>query len=347
MQVRGVWRQRQAPHHLRQSRGRLKVVDSGAPCRYYSPMEWPSNSEVEKWLRSQMVVDGRVTDAGAGTWSKCWSFSSSAQLLLVKIGPHQDDLRADVHAARWSSQVLPIPSVLKSGDVFGAGFVIMEYRSGNPLEASSAAEWTQLIPSVVDMLEGLRTADVSQSRGWGDWAETMHGRFSLWTDFLADSATPPTERIGEWEQFLRSFSDISTLFDAGVADLQEQRMRSFARSLVHGDLLYRNVHVASGRVNGVFDWGCAQYGDHLYDLSWFEFWAPWFPEFQFADLLAALRERWAQAGYVPTDFDQRRRACLLSIGVSHLGWFGSLRNPVELRKTATRIAELTGMSDAF
>jgi hygromycin-B 4-O-kinase len=303
-------------------------------------MDWPTDLEVERWLRSQLAVDGGVTLAGAGSWSRCWSFTHSERLLLLKIGPHQDDLRADVHAARWSTDVLPIPAILETGEAFDAGFVIMEYKPGTPLEASSPEAWGQLIPGVVDLLEGLRTADVSQWRGWGSWAESMHGNFDGWNQFLADSAAPPTARIGEWEKFVRSFSEVSAVFDQGVSVLREQRVHSVERSLVHGDLLYRNVHVANGQVSGIFDWGCALYGDHLYDLSWFEFWAPWFPEFRFADLQEALFERWALVGYEPVEFDQRRRACLLSIGVSHLAWFGSQRNQEQLQKTVTRLREL-------
>jgi hypothetical protein len=157
----------------------VKSVGLGRTCRYYLTMDWPTDLEVERWLRSRLAVDGGVTLAGAGSWSKCWSFTHSARLLLAKIGPHHDDLRADVLAARWSSDVLPIPAILESGEAFDAGFVIMEYKPGAPPEASSADAWGQLIPSVVDLLEGLRTADVSQLHGWGCWTESMHGNFDL------------------------------------------------------------------------------------------------------------------------------------------------------------------------
>ena len=48
------------------------------------------------------------------------------------------------------------------------------------------------------------------------------------------------------------------------------------RHLIHSDLLNYNVLVADGRISAVIDWGCAMYGDFLYDLAWFEFWAPWY-----------------------------------------------------------------------
>lgn len=301
-------------------------------------MIWPTDEQVQSWLQTHTVVEGVVQPAGAGAWSRCWSFVSRGRQLIAKIGPHHDDLRADVHASRWSSPGLPIPQVVDHGESFGFGYVIMDRCEGAPLETADAAEWRVLEPNVVELLEALRLADVTAWSGWGSWNARL-GTFTSWDAWLASTATP-SERIGPWQEFLRSFPDAAAAFDAGVALLQVPQKHTVPRSLIHGDLLYRNVHHSDGRITGVFDWGCAMYGDHVFDLSWFEFWSPWHPGIDFASLRAALGERWAATRYVAHDFEQRRRLCLLQIGVSHLAWHASQHDEPELRQTLRRLNEL-------
>ena len=76
----------------------------------------------------------------------------------------------------------------------------------------------------------------------------------------------------------------------------------------------RNVLVQEERITAVFDWGCALYGDHLYDLAWFEFWAPWTPQLDIEHLKAQLLRRWQEVGYAPEDKEARLTACYLHIG---------------------------------
>ena len=54
-----------------------------------------------------------------------------------------------------------------------------------------------------------------------------------------------------------------------------------ARYLVHSDLLNNNVLAAGDRVAAVLDWGCAVYGDFVYDLAWF--WQSWYPAWHAID----------------------------------------------------------------
>jgi hygromycin-B 4-O-kinase len=49
--------------------------------------------------------------------------------------------------------------------------------------------------------------------------------------------------------------------------------------MVHSDLLNRNVLVAGDKISAVLDWGSSFFGDTLYDIAWFHFYEPWYPEF--------------------------------------------------------------------
>jgi hygromycin-B 4-O-kinase len=52
------------------------------------------------------------------------------------------------------------------------------------------------------------------------------------------------------------------------------------RSMIHSVLLKRNVLTAEGKISAIIDWGCAMYGDFLYDLAWFSYWSPWYSTMQ-------------------------------------------------------------------
>ena len=112
------------------------------------------------------------------------------------------------------------------------------------------------------------------------------------------------------------------------------------RSLVHGDLINRNVLVDDRRLTGVFDWGCSLYGDHLYDLAWFEFWAPWYPKLDIRALRAELERRWRKMGYAPANQDARLTACYLRIGLDHLAYNATLGDWTALDATAARMRAL-------
>jgi hygromycin-B 4-O-kinase len=114
------------------------------------------------------------------------------------------------------------------------------------------------------------------------------------------------------------------------------------RSLIHADLINRNVLVDGGRIAGIFDWGCARFGDHLYDLAWFEFWASWYPRLDITLLRSALAARWVEAGYTPHDLDARLLACHLHIGLDHLAYNAHTGDRANLLATAARMRELVG-----
>ena len=102
----------------------------------------------------------------------------------------------------------------------------------------------------------------------------------------------------------------------------------------------RNVLVEENRISGVFDWGCSCFGDHLYDLAWFEFWAPWHPNLDVPLLRAALEARWRKVGYTPTHLTERLHACYLHIGLYHLAYNAWLRDWPTLSATAQQMCKL-------
>ena len=76
-----------------------------------------------------------------------------------------------------------------------------------------------------------------------------------------------------------------------------------------GPLLNRNVLVAGdgSRLVAVFDWGCSAYGDFLYEVAWFTFWAPWHAGLAAIDFRSVMRGHYDATGLDVPFFDERLR----------------------------------------
>jgi hygromycin-B 4-O-kinase len=88
------------------------------------------------------------------------------------------------------------------------------------------------------------------------------------------------------------------------------------QDVVHGDLFNRNVLVSGGNVTAVLDWGCSMYGDHLYDVAWLAFCAPYTSGFDRLSFRRAARRHYADAGIAPDDFDRRVDCYEVHIGLA-------------------------------
>jgi hygromycin-B 4-O-kinase len=108
------------------------------------------------------------------------------------------------------------------------------------------------------------------------------------------------------------------------------------RHLVHSDLLYGNVLVAGDRVAAVFDWGCAMYGDFLYDVAWLSFFAPWFPGLDAIDVRGSVRAHYDAIGLTVADFDTRMRAYEAHVGLASQTYQALIGDWDELARTARR-----------
>jgi len=257
---------------------------------------------------------------GKGAWSDCFAFRSDDFHYVIRIGPYLDDFEKDRIAAAYAEPRLPIPRVLAVGNGLGGFYAISTRIHGSPLEVCAANDWPALVPSLVAALEVLRTT-VPTCNGWGVWGPTGDAPFASWRGFLlAVGDDPQDRRTHGWRAKLAARPAAAASFASFFERLETVAHDDVPRSLVHGDLVNRNVHVEAGRILGIFDWGCSMYGDSLYDLAWFEFWAPWHPNLDVGHLRSAVEASWEQHGYLPEHHEQRRLACLLHIGLDHLAY---------------------------
>ena len=74
------------------------------------------------------------------------------------------------------------------------------------------------------------------------------------------------------------------------------------------------------RLVAVFDWGCSAYGDFLYEVAWFTFWAPWHAGLAAIDFRSVMRGHYDATGLDVPFFDERLRCYELHIGLTHLAY---------------------------
>ncbi len=281
---------------------------------------------------------------GAGAWSQCFAFTHADRALVIRFGKHVGDFYKDRRAHAYDAPSLPIPEVLDIGPAFDGYYCISSRVVGAPLELVGATQWCTLVPALARAMEALRTADISITTGIGGWNADGQAEFGSWSAFLLSCAVDsPTHRTHGWRQKLDRHAVGAATFDWGYALLQTVATVPAPRCLVHCDLANRNVHVIEDTITGVFDWGCSLFGDHLYELAWFEFWAPWTPSLDMVLLRRQLDYAWRASGYRPDHVAERLRACYLHIGLGHLGYNAFTGNVESLEGTAHRLRALVAI----
>ena len=287
-------------------------------------------------------VPADVVLIGEGAWSRCFGFRRSDDELVIRFGKHVDDFEKDRWAYRYATPDLPIPEVIEVGP-YGDGYYAISTRvHGMPLEDVSPAQWRAVVPSLVAALEAMRTTDISSTTGVGGWGCNGNASLARWSEHLlaVDADTPDRRTYGWRKRLADSSPQGEAAFRWGYDLLKAVARDSVPRCLLHCDLINRNVLVDNARISGIFDWGCSLYGDHLYELAWFEFWAPWSPQLDVPYLRSSLEARWHDVGYIPEDKDARLMACYLHIGLDHLAYNAYLGDWATLLATADRMKAL-------
>ena len=275
---------------------------------------------------------------GEGAWSRCFGFRWNDKELAIRFGNHFEDFRKDQLAYAYTTAGLPIPKVLDIGRAFDGYYAISTRVHGVPLETLSSTKWLAIVPLLVSVLEAMRTTDLSSTLGFGGWGIEGKAPHLSWSShLLAIGDDPPNHRTHGWRKRLATSSRGEAAFRWGFDLLKTVANDSVPRCLVHCDLINRNVLVHEDRISGVFDWGCSLYGDHLYELALFEFWAPWFPELNMHSLRSEVERRWRDVGYAPEDKEDRLTACYLHIGLDHLAYNAYLGDWPAVSETAERM----------
>jgi aminoglycoside phosphotransferase (APT) family kinase protein len=274
-----------------------------------------------------------VVELRGGDWSSAFGFQLDGHDLVARFGRWRDDFEKDAAAMAFAGPDLPIPRVLEIGDAFEGAYAISERHFGIFLEELDAEDFQRVLPSLLRALDTLRSVPVPDARGmpWSVWLRNL----------LIDR---PGARVSGWRHKIATSPELDALFVAG-RDAFEELVDACPdlQHVLHLDLINRNVLVADdrARLEAVFDWGCLAYGDFLYDVAWFTFWAPWHPGLAATDIRAAVLDHYATTGVGVENFNERIRCYELHIGVHHLAYNTFVPGrETDLAEIASRLTEL-------
>lgn len=297
--------------------------------------------EIEAFLNAHF--DGGVrafAPIGAGDWSQAFSFQHDSAALVARFGEHGEDYVKDRLAFRFTHPDLPIPRVREIGQALGRHLCISDRAYGEMLESLDAERMRRIVPAVFRAFDTLREADVSASTGFGGWNADGNAPFTTWKEYLLAVDTE-SDRVHGWHKALAESPTGIGPFQKTLDYLKAHiHLCPETRHLLHNDLLHFNVLVADDRINAVVDWGNSLYGDFLYELAAFSFYAPWYPAMSPIDWALEARLHFEEKRIPVPNFEERLRCYEAHIGLDGMAYNAFTRSWTELADTANRTLAL-------
>jgi hygromycin-B 4-O-kinase len=304
-------------------------------------------ADVAAFLTARFGHDvSAVSSIGQGAWSRAYAFQHLGTECIIRFSTLDEDFHKDRIAAGYSSRDLPIPAVIEIGETDGGFFAISARASGGFLDDLDEAQMRGLLPTLFTALDAARRVDLSASTGYGSWGADGNAPHTSWrAALLAVAEDRPGERTHGWRERLVASPTGCGPFDEALARLDALIPGSAeARHLIHSDLLNFNVLVEDGRISAVIDWGCAMYGDFLYDLAWFEYWSPWYPAWRGIDFRGEAVRHYASIDLAVPRFEERLTCCQIHIGLAAQAYNAFKERWVALEEIALHTLEVARVS---
>ena len=301
-------------------------------------------TQVEQFLAQhtgQAVTD--VMPLTGGEWSQAFAFNMDGKSYVVRFGRHVEDYKKDKVASSFASKYLPIVPVTEVGCAFDEYFAISEQAFGEMLDELDAGSMHRIVPAVMQMLNALRNADVSKSRGYGMWDADGDAPHTSWKEYLLGvGCDDPERRIHGWREKLANSPTGDRVFMDAHERLKELvEVCPEERHLIHGDLLNRNALVKDNQMSAVIDWGNSMYGDFLYDLAWISYCVFWHPAMKGIDWEAEAEKYYTSIGVTIPHFKERLLCYKIHIGLDAQSYNAYMERWDELKINTEKTLELT------
>jgi hygromycin-B 4-O-kinase len=288
-------------------------------------------------LRSRGREPGALAPLAGGEWSQAYAFRDGERELVVRAGDHLEDFQKDRLAMRLASPDLPVPRLLEIDELPAGGYLAVSERvaPGVWLEDLEGSALDTALPAIERMLAAIRNVDTSDTTGYGPWDSEGNAPCPSWSEALLAVSDGLQVRLPGWRAKLEASPTGAGPYDRALAELERLAPEApDERCPIHADLLHRNVIVEHARIAGVFDWGCAMYGDGAYDLAWLQFWSPWHPGWDAIDVL--------ELGHGIPDLERRIVICGLHIGLANLAYQAFTERWDDVAATSRRMLGLLG-----
>jgi len=224
-----------------------------------------------------------------GEWSQAYSFFYNNQKYVIRWCNSSETFEKDAFAYTFLNRDLPVPKITHTGVKYKKYYAISEFVEGNFIDSLKAEELEITIPALLRLFDALRTADLSQASGW-----LVNLKRSSMGTKVFDKLYEKLEKL--------------------VIYCPEQR------ELIHSDLLNFNLLVKDSEINGVIDWQCSLYGDSLYDIALFAYYAPWYPQFESTKLVERAIDHFKSTAQNTSHIEERLHCYLLHIGLGSIAY---------------------------
>ena len=236
----------------------------------------PSISAQDTIQFLQEKMNGEISELSlmsGGHWSQAYSFVHDHKKYVLRWCYSSETFEKDAAASLFSCEAMPIPQLTHSGSHFDTYFAISEFAQGEFIDRLAAEELHQTLPALFDLFDALKNADLTKTTGYGGWDKNGNGSNKSWKEFLLEVNHDYYTDLANSSVGAKAFDQLYEQFSALVELCPE------VRELIHGDLLHYNLLVSDTKISALIDWQCSIYGDALYDVAWFIFYEPYFPQF--------------------------------------------------------------------
>lgn len=301
------------------------------------------NTDVQEFLQNRTDKDiNGVTPVGNGEWSQAFFYKENDIQKVIRFSDIDDDFMRDQFAYSYSSQKLPIPEIEEIGKASRGYFAISRYVEGEMIDTLGPEKMRMIVPKLMDLFEAMRTTDISKSKGFGAWDRKGNGEKNSWKEYISHiTDDSPNMRIHGWKEKLSNKRWENDVFNQAYKELLSTvTFCPEERHIIHSDLLHFNLLMKEGEIVAVIDWGCAKYGDFLYDLAWFIFWQFYYPSMEGIDFKGEARRYFSNIGLDLTNFEERIRCYQLHIGIDSMIYCLTKENWKDVKMTAKRLVEV-------
>lgn len=291
-----------------------------------------STESLHQFLSTQLgasITD--ITPARHGEWSQTFFFSADRRRKVIRFSLVDEDFQKDRFAAQFSSPALPIPPIEKMGAAFDRFYAISPYVPGKMIDHLTNVEMHAALPALLDLFDALREVDGSLTSGYGGFDHDGNAGATSWREYLTMIPhNSPESRLYGWQEHMANDPTVEEVYRQGRQRLLDRiPLCPEERHLVHNDLLHFNLIMHGARVGAVIDWGCALWGDFLYDLAMFTTWQFYYPAMAGINFAEAARQFFQTKNVPVVNFDARLQCYqihLLLDGLVYNTWKGDHNN---------------------
>lgn len=288
------------------------------------------------------AVIGGIAPVGLGEWSQAFFYTVGGSWKVIRFSAYDEDFKKDRFAARYSTTYLPVPPVEEIGEAFGQYFAISPRVEGTLIDHLPSDAIRRAVPALMDLFNALRAVDTSGTSGYGGFDAAGNAAAASWRAHLTSiSADAPESRTHGWKEILARDKAAEALYREGRQRLLELvPLCPDERHLIHNDLLHFNLIIRDDRVAAVIDWGCALWGDFLYDLAMFVTWQFYYPAMAGIDFAGEAQRYFAARNIALPNFHERLQCYQIHLLLDSLAYNAWKQDQTNLGIAVRRLKEV-------